>query len=111
MKVSDIIILLSPAPALLAALPFKGSTSTCTNYVAGLTAWSDANFTGKSHQYNISSNTCGKKSHHPALKIRMRTKVLNPWSAVSMAAQFPYAQSAGVSSVIANPLNWCTLYP
>lgn len=30
---------------------------------------------------------------------------------VSMAGQFPYEQSAGVSSIAANSYNWCTVYP
>lgn len=49
-------------PALAAALPTEqrssSSASTCGNYVAGLTAWSNANFAGYSYQYNVSWNTC-----------------------------------------------------
>jgi chitinase len=30
---------------------------------------------------------------------------------VSMAAEFPYNQAAGVSSVKANAGNWCIMYP
>ncbi|KAG8164272.1 hypothetical protein KVR01_006190 [Diaporthe batatas] len=71
-------------PCLVTALACRRA-SECA---PGLTAWSDANFAGTSHQYNVSWDTC-----------------------VSIAAQFPFAQPGGVSSLAANEGNWCTVYP
>ncbi|ROW04162.1 hypothetical protein VSDG_00923 [Cytospora chrysosperma] len=86
MKAQQLITFMGMAfSAVVSALPSQRSTSACT---AGLTAWSDANFAGTSHQYNVAWDTC-----------------------ISMAAEFPYNQAAGVSSVKANTGNWCTMYP
>ncbi|KUI68054.1 hypothetical protein VM1G_03608 [Cytospora mali] len=86
MKAQQLITFLGMASsAAVTALPSQRSTSTCT---AGLTAWSDANFAGVEHQYDVAWNTC-----------------------ISIAAQFPFNQSAGVSSVKANAGNWCVMYP
>ncbi|KKY32510.1 hypothetical protein UCDDA912_g07526 [Diaporthe ampelina] len=67
-------------PYLVTALACKRSPI-CA---AGLTAWSNADFAGKSHQYNVSWDTC---------------------------TQFPFNQPDGVSSLAANDGNWCTVYP
>ncbi|ROW03808.1 hypothetical protein VMCG_05327 [Cytospora schulzeri] len=86
MKAQQLMTFLGMASSAVAtALPSQRSTSTCT---AGLTAWSDANFVGKSHQYNVAWDTC-----------------------ISMAGEFPYNQPAGVSSVKANAGNSCVMYP
>lgn len=42
----------------LLALPSRRKANSCDSYVAGLTVWSDADFSGTSHQYNVSWNTC-----------------------------------------------------
>lgn len=92
----------------MASLPSRQPESACDDHVAGLTAWSDANFAGFQYQYNVGWNTCSKK----------RRRVLQPWESksdtkdlVSMASQFPYNKPAGVSSIAANSFNWCTVYP
>ncbi|POS75048.1 hypothetical protein DHEL01_v206553 [Diaporthe helianthi] len=71
-------------PCLVKALAFRRSP-VCA---PGLTVWSDANFAGTSIQDNVSWETC-----------------------VSIAAQFPFAQPDGVSSLAANEGNWCIVYP
>ncbi|CAN8104150.1 unnamed protein product [Discula destructiva] len=70
------------------SLPSQHTKKDCSNAVAGLTAWSEANFSGTKYQYNVAWNIC-----------------------VSMAGQFPYNQPNGVSSIAANADNWCTVYP
>lgn len=54
-------------PALAAALPSQqrssSSASSCDSYVAGLTAWANANFAGYSYQYNVPWNTCSMFRH------------------------------------------------
>lgn len=77
---------------------------------AGLTVWSDANFAGISQQYNVSWDTCSrcKPSSHAIYELYQLTNTNSP---VSIAAQFPFAQPAGVSSIAANEGNWCTVYP
>ncbi|KAH8759910.1 hypothetical protein F5883DRAFT_524833 [Diaporthe sp. PMI_573] len=78
------VLVATSLPCLVTALACRRSPE-CT---AGLTAWSDANFAGRSYQYNVSWDTC-----------------------ISIAAQFPYAQPDGVSSLAAKEGNWCTVYP
>lgn len=101
--------------ALAAALPSQRSRSlSCDDFVAGLTAWSDSDFAGSSHQYNVSWNTCSMffssasqdmASHHERVGMSLTAPT------VSIAGQFPYKASPGVSSIAANAYNWCTVYP
>lgn len=93
-------------PAIVTALACRRSAE-CA---AGLTAWSDANFAGISHQYNVSWDTCSML--HPFNNgIYQKIQLSDIWCPVSIAAQFPFNQPAGVSSLAANEGNWCTVYP
>lgn len=52
---------MAASSAVLAA-PSGNLHSKCSA-VAGLTAWSDANFMGASYQYSVAWNTCSKSTH------------------------------------------------
>lgn len=98
-----------------ASIPSAATPLACkraSNCAAGLTAWSDANFAGKSHQYNVSWDTCStfEPPSHVSNEVYQNTNVYS-YCPVSMAAQFPFDQPAGVSSLAANEGNWCTVYP
>lgn len=110
MVISSLAWLCAFMPALVAPLPSRRSYSKCSEDVAGLTAWSDPNFSGIVHQYNVSWNTCSTVL--PTIFRTLEKKwLLTTRKTVSMAEQFPYYLAGGVSSLAANTYNWCTVYP